>query len=498
MLFLVLCICNADAKNYLSDPNSFMKETQVDSLYSTYIDQETTERNAAIVINYYEKKIDDNEYLSSNDYKRIGLSYGFLGKAPKAKVYLEKYIKGTYDITILDNNSLRNIKESEELKSLVISYKPTIDGWILFFFSTGLIGIFIAIVLNLRKQGDTIANLLISSFVLLHSLFVIYVCLFASNYIYEFPNTLRITTSFSLLYGPLLYFYFKRISEKYEFKLVDLFHLTPTLLLLLVFMPIYLSSYDQKLYLLFNKDELLQNNLNITILLKSSSLVIYGYLIYRIYKKSLKREQKLNREILKWKKNILVLNSIYVISYLIYGAALFNMTTDVFRYPVIFILCVIVLYVAYTAYVQPRVFSKRYLFAEELLKYKKSGLTENFSRDLKLQLLLLLNEEKIYKMNTINLELLSEKLGTTRHNISQVINEHFDINFFNLINKYRIQEAQRIFKEDAHHNLNIIDVAYDVGFNNKVTFNKAFKEETDLTPTQYIKKISGINLATSA
>ena len=247
-----------------------------------------------------------------------------------------------------------------------------------FFFSTGLIGVFIAIVLNLRKKGDTIANLLISCFVLLHSLFVVYVCLFASKYIYEFPNTLRITTSFSFLYGPLLYFYYKRISEKYEFKWVDIFHLMPTVVLIWAFMPIYLSSYNQKIHLLFNKDELLQDNLNITILLKSISLVIYGYLIYRIYKKSLRKEQKFDSEILKWKKNILILNSIYVISYLFYGAALINMTTDVFRYPQIFVLCIIVLYVGYTAYVQPRVFSKKYLFAEELLKYQKSGLTENF------------------------------------------------------------------------------------------------------------------------
>ncbi len=437
--------------------------------------------------------------MTINDIKKIGFSYGYLGNAPKAKIFLDRYIKRTYDITILDNNSLNNIRESKELKSLVYSYKPRIDGWILFFFSTGLIGIFIAIVLNLRKKGDTIANLLISCFVLLHSLFVVYVCLFASNYIYEFPNTLRITTSFSLLYGPLLYFYFKRISEKYKFKLVDVLHLGPTVILLLVFMPIYLSSYDQKLHLLFNKEELLQDNLNITILVKSISLIIYGYLIYRVYKKSLRKKQKFNLEILKWKKYMLILNNIYVISYLFYGAALIHMTTDVFRYPVIFVLCTIVLYVAYTAYVQPRVFSKKYLFAEELLKYKKSGLTESFSNDLKEQLLHLLNEEKVYKLNNISLDMLSQRLDTTRHNISQVINEHFDLNFFNLINKYRIQEAKRIFKNDAHNNLHIIDVAYDVGFNNKVTFNKAFKEETQLTPTQFLQKINDSRgLATSA
>ena len=97
-------------------------------------------------------------------------------------------------------------------------------------------------------------------------------------------------------------------------------------------------------------------------------------------------------------------------------------------------------------------------------------------------------------MDVLNLDVLSEKLGTTRHSTSQVINEHFDVNFFNLINKFRIEEAKQIFKNDNNGNLNIIDVAYDVGFNNKVTFNKAFKEETKLTPTQYLNNLKSHHL----
>ena len=41
-------------------------------------------------------------------------------------------------------------------------------------------------------------------------------------------------------------------------------------------------------------------------------------------------------------------------------------------------------------------------------------------------------------------------------------------------------------EEDIHGNLNIIDVAYEIGYNNKVTFNKAFKKETSLTPSEFI------------
>ncbi len=90
---------------------------------------------------------------------------------------------------------------------------------------------------------------------------------------------------------------------------------------------------------------------------------------------------------------------------------------------------------------------------------------------------------------------MATKLDTTRHNISQVINEHFGVNFFNLINKYRISESMRILKEDHNRNLHIIDVAYDVGFNNKVTFNKAFKAETGTTPSTYIRSLNNLGFS---
>jgi AraC-like DNA-binding protein len=101
----------------------------------------------------------------------------------------------------------------------------------------------------------------------------------------------------------------------------------------------------------------------------------------------------------------------------------------------------------------------------------------------------LLNEDNIYKESGISLDLLSERLGTSRHNTSQVINEHFDMNFYELMNKYRIDEAIQLIKNEKDSNLNIIDIAYKVGFNNKVTFNKSFKKALSVTPSQYIKSI---------
>jgi AraC-like DNA-binding protein len=68
------------------------------------------------------------------------------------------------------------------------------------------------------------------------------------------------------------------------------------------------------------------------------------------------------------------------------------------------------------------------------------------------------------------------------------------MNFFELINKFRIEEAINLLLEDENGNLNIIDIAYEVGYNNKVTFNKAFKKNTSLTPTEFINSIKNNGL----
>ena len=46
--------------------------------------------------------------------------------------------------------------------------------------------------------------------------------------------------------------------------------------------------------------------------------------------------------------------------------------------------------------------------------------------------------------------MLAEKTGTTRHNVSQVINEHFGMSFFRFVNKYRIDETILDFEQRSY------------------------------------------------
>jgi len=119
-------------------------------------------------------------------------------------------------------------------------------------------------------------------------------------------------------------------------------------------------------------------------------------------------------------------------------------------------------------------------------KYKNSSLTENMSLRVKDQLLDSLNIDKIYLDNTLTLSKLAKKINVDRYSLSQVINQELNKNFYELINDYRITEAVKIVKEN--NNKQVVDLIYECGFNNKVSFYKAFKQRMHMTPKDFIEK----------
>ena len=83
---------------------------------------------------------------------------------------------------------------------------------------------------------------------------------------------------------------------------------------------------------------------------------------------------------------------------------------------------------------------------------------------------------------------LSQRLNASIHHLSQVINEKSGKNFFDLINGCRIEEAKTKLKDPSNQYEKILDIAFDVGFNTKVAFNKAFKKFAKMTPSQFRQK----------
>ncbi|NND62742.1 MAG: helix-turn-helix domain-containing protein [Flavobacteriaceae bacterium] len=400
------------------------------------------------------------------------------------------YVQYSGETEFVNSGYFSRFKNTEEFQYLSQQYGLNFSWLNFFYLFTAIIGFYISIMLLLKRKQDKIASFLISLFLLIHSLFIFHIFLYITNLIYRVPHALYMSSIFSYLYGPLIYFYFKRITLNYKFRKIDLIHLVPTVLIIMIMLPIFMFPESEKLRVLLEVGSLDRQPYLIYITTtKFASLLFYGYLVLRVYLKSDHRS-RLSNSSQKWIRNMVVLTEFYVLSYLVYGLTIMNtdMKSDfLFNFQIV-AMASMVLYIGYSSYVRPNLFSKE--FGKRKPKYKKSGLTPSFSNELKEQLLYLLEEEQIYRQNNINLEKISERLGTTRHNTSQVINEHFGLNFFELINKYRINEALEILKNDTNKNLNIIDVAYEVGFNNKVTFNKSFRKQLSLTPTQYLSSLN--------
>lgn len=429
---------------------------------------------------------------TAEGYKALALEYAANGQARLASENIMNYMSLTGDLSILNDHLFEPIKNSESFVELKSTFIGSLSPMVMLCMYAGFLGFFIFFVINTRRGTDHVGSLLIGLFVLFHCLFLIHRCLYVSGYQYEYPNTLYASTTFSFLYGPLLYFYFKRIIQKYKLQWSDVLHLIPSAVLLFYLLPYYgMSSLEKFNVLLDQTNNNSLSGINIIIIVKIISLSLYAFLTFRLYKNSLEKTSQKQKASELWQRNIIAIFMVYVVAYIFYGASI----TVAFSFPAMahlqtFVMAALVFYVAYIAYAQPEIFKGQVTLVDPVIlyKYKKSGLTPSFSVELRDKLVSLMNEDKVYRQSDINLEKLAELMETTRHNASQVVNEHFGLNFFELMNKYRIAEAMEILQDDSH-DLSIIQVAYQVGFNNKVTFNKSFKKMVAKTPSQYVTSL---------
>ncbi len=99
-----------------------------------------------------------------------------------------------------------------------------------------------------------------------------------------------------------------------------------------------------------------------------------------------------------------------------------------------------------------------------------------------------LDSKKLYKQQNLTLSDLAAHLNTNRNVISKVINQRFNMNFNDFINKKRAEAVIDQLKKEEHKSSTLLGIALDCGFNSKTTFNRAFKKHIGLTPKQYISK----------
>ena len=122
-------------------------------------------------------------------------------------------------------------------------------------------------------------------------------------------------------------------------------------------------------------------------------------------------------------------------------------------------------------------------------KYAKSGLKSDNVVLIRSQLEEYMLHEKPYLDNNLSIECLAQQLNVKRHHLSEVISTSYNKNFFNFIKEYRVKHVMELMQSDDNKNIKILYLAFDSGFSSKSGFNRAFKEVTNKTPTDYLKSL---------
>ncbi|PUA27449.1 MAG: hypothetical protein B0W54_12790 [Cellvibrio sp. 79] len=121
-------------------------------------------------------------------------------------------------------------------------------------------------------------------------------------------------------------------------------------------------------------------------------------------------------------------------------------------------------------------------------KYERSALNEEQSSRIAQKIEGAMTKDELYLDSSLSLRKLSGHISVSPNYISQTLNETVGVNFFDYVNRYRVEAAKKLLIEGED---TVLDIAMMVGFNAKSSFYSAFKKETQQTPSGFRKENSG-------
>ncbi|ELR72951.1 transcriptional regulator (AraC family) protein [Fulvivirga imtechensis AK7] len=333
----------------------------------------------------------------------------------------------------------------------------------------GLLAIFISGGLFFQKSGYTYTFL--SIFILLLGLDMLLFLYGTSALAHIYPQFYgRFYFVSGFCYGPVLYFHFRALLKDRQIRAYDLLHFLPLLVALGYYADIWiLPDIARILYIQQHfVDRLMPVNYAIAI-----HILVYGIVFIVMIRK--------NYKLLDGRKKLyaVAICTIYfatavLISWLTEYAA--SWRQFIVYYVVAFS---IVFITGFILYREPR-------FLEQIArKYLSSSLSESDMKCIEIKMREQIERYQVFLQRDLTILKLGEIIKEKPHNISQTLSERINESFNDYINRHRITYAKNMLlsKEFTHYKIEAI--AIESGFNNKVTFNKAFAKFTSQTPSSY-------------
>lgn len=109
-----------------------------------------------------------------------------------------------------------------------------------------------------------------------------------------------------------------------------------------------------------------------------------------------------------------------------------------------------------------------------------------------------MEHDELWRREGLTIASLASDIGLPEHRLRRLINDELGHrNFATYVNQHRIAAAKRILSDPAAGARSVASIAFDLGFGSLGPFNRAFRDATEITPTQYRRENIGLGLADS-
>jgi AraC-like DNA-binding protein len=353
---------------------------------------------------------------------------------------------------------------------------PVID--LIIIFASGLS---VVMALGLLVRPLYFRNVVLSVILALMGFLTFSLYLLYSQKMYDYPILFFFLVPVDLMLGPFLYFYVLSLTgDKGSLTRNDILHFIPLLIAGLYMLSYFLYTPNMQrevLYELMNQNKYMM----LRVVFSASVFMPVFYIVAPLIRMIMKLKKGNLTE-----KNIIFLFSVLCI-WLIAGIVGIGGTITL-SYPVLKMLNLFISLVILCFYL----LSQRYPY---LLQYgtlnvgaqinSKSLLNGLDLENLKNQLIMIMEQEKIYCDEDLSLPRLSQALDVTPHQLSHFLNKHYNKNFNNFVNSYRIEEAKKLLIEEPERNT--LSIALAVGFNSYSAFHAAFRKTANQSPAGFRK-----------
>jgi len=324
--------------------------------------------------------------------------------------------------------------------------------------------------------------------------------LFSNKLFIDFHLLSASFISLLLLHGPFLFLYISAlIDQKFQFTGKKLFHFIPFILFNLF---IVIASFFPELSERIRLDHVESEHgvpllLNLFLILTVLSGPFYFILSILLFKKldinifnNFSSYENVN---LDWLRKLVYTFGVIWTILMIFTTVhhVFGMFSWIFcAHGLSLSLSVFIILIGYFGLKQKEIFIQyndqniKYV-TEPKPKYAGVVLKEADAEKYVSQIQHLMSLEKPYLDADLTLPQLSTRLQIPSHLLSRVINENFELNFFDFINQYRVDEVKSKLNNPEFGHLSILGIAFECGFNSKSAFNRVFKKLTGLTPSEY-------------